>query len=263
MMRVSRYNEFFKVVRDDGDGDDGTDDETSTLQSAGAQCISELADLIVEAGDGTLKRPAVLYWLMNHKRGRSLALHFMKQQRDAGNASAAAVSELKELSTMATQTEKMTALAKSYGVTAVAKYVIEKGPNGLSEHALVDLITAQAKRDNPTLTKEAAFSKMFCEQSPDGEALRKAVAVAKAAQYPFADGNKPDVVGGRAAEQTTGDDSDALAELTRLALALRARRGPGASFAACFAEVYTDPANIGLAERERRENRPSMAQATG
>ncbi len=260
-MRVSRYNEFFKVVRDDdaprfASNNDG--DDTGDITAPAAKHVSDLANLVCEASGGKLQRADVLYWLLHRRAGRSLAMHF-KQQRDARNASAAAASEHKEQTTM-TQAEKFAAIAKQYGVVAICKHVINKGPNGLSEHELVDLITAQAKRDNPTLTKEAGFSKMFCEQSPEGEALRKAVAVCKAAPFVSLE---PTQVGGKDALDIN-NPVKAIDQLTEMAEKLR-RQDPSLSFAQAFSRTYTDPAYRDLAELERRQSRPqtSTVHVTG
>ncbi len=265
-MRVSRYNEFFKVVRGDDDGPrfqrggaddtdatngdtgdtgdtDDTDDETSALQSAGARYISELADLLVEAGvEGrdTLTRTQVLRWLLHHNKGRSLALHLSKQQRDARSASAAATSEQKELSTM-TRLDKWQTVAKRYGIVSICKHIIDEGPK-LSEHELTKVLVDTVERRQGESAAQA-FSRAFCASDEAGVLMRKAIAVTK--DYPQMMSIEPVVTGGADATDAADQGTKAYLELMRLA-AEQVKRSPTLSVSQAFALVAADQANAQL-----------------
>jgi hypothetical protein len=99
---------------------------------------------------------------------------------------------------------------------------------------------------------------MFTAQDEVGLACRKAVDIAKNAQF-FSRTSKaatltPRVTGGRAATAVDNPRS-ALDELQKLVDQQRAAN-PTLTEAGAWDKVYTDPKNATLVARERKENRP-------
>jgi hypothetical protein len=65
----------------------------------------------------------------------------------------------------------------------IAKVLVaENSARGISEHEFTQLVTEFAKRENPELTDAQAFSKVFSAPTEDGEIIRAAFEVIKAAQ---------------------------------------------------------------------------------
>jgi hypothetical protein len=186
-----------------------------------------------------------------------------------------------EMDTEEDQTMKsqlMSAVVKHYGITAFCESVAAGGVS-VSEHELTKLIDEAAQRKGTT------FAKLFTAQDEQGVTLRKAIAAARDAQFlsrtkvagstPHflagdgeGDGESgkarerfssatlaPRVTGGRAATAVDNPKS-ALAQLQELVDAQRAQH-PTLSEAQVFAQVYADPKNAELTQRERNENRPA------
>ena len=83
-------------------------------------------------------------------------------------------------STMNRSEHLRTVVKSAGGVVSLAKRIVRDGTSeGISESELTDLIVQAAKRAQPDLSDAQAFSKMFCDTSPAGETLRRAVSVAK------------------------------------------------------------------------------------
>jgi hypothetical protein len=90
---------------------------------------------------------------------------------------------------------------------------------------------------------------MFCDTSPAGEAMPRAITIAKAGPLP--DDEERD-------DEERDDHCDAMEELNEKAAALR-KALPGLSEAQAFERVYSAPENVQLRKRERRQNRPLRA----
>jgi len=154
---------------------------------------------------------------------------------------------------MPDRSEVLRSIAKQAGgVTALCKRIAKDGSAGdISEHELTGLIVTAAKAAQPDLSDAQAFSRMFTDMSLAGEAMRKAITIAKSGPLPD-DEERDD----EDAERDEGrDDDDAMDELHAKANELR-KRLPHLSPEQCFAKVYEDPANRRLAMRERRRNSP-------
>ena len=154
---------------------------------------------------------------------------------------------------MPDRSEVLRSIAKQAGgVTALCKRIAKDGSAGdISEHELTGLIVTAAKAAQPDLSDAQAFSRMFTDMSLAGEAMRKAITIAKSGPLPD-DEERDD----EDAEREEGrDDDDAMDELHAKANELR-KRLPHLSPEQCFAKVYEDPANRRLAMRERRRNSP-------
>lgn len=156
---------------------------------------------------------------------------------------------------------------KSLDVVKICKQISADGDShSLSEHELVAMI------DNYAKAHDFSFAKMFERNDETGLALRKAVDIAKNAQWisktsttstmskSVADGLPGKatlaaaVSGGRAA-RAVDNPKTALAQLQALVDAQRAAH-PALSESEAWQRVYEHPDNRELAQRERQENRP-------
>jgi hypothetical protein len=135
--------------------------------------------------------------------------------------------------------QELSAIAKRYGVEAIAKKVVTEGAGGISEFEMTKLIQEAGSRAYPDLKPAVAFAKIY-----EGDALlRHAVAACKTFQVTA--GAPTHVAGG----------GTALAELKAKADALR-KRDSSLTEAQAFLRVYEDVSNIDIVKRERAENRP-------
>jgi hypothetical protein len=120
------------------------------------------------------------------------------------------------------RSETLQSIAKQAGgVTALCKRIVKDGSaSGISEAELADLIVTAARKAWPDLDDARAFTKMFTDTSPAGEALRRAVNVAK---------QTAGQLDAPAVRQVGGDDVDvddpakALEELKGLIAEMRGR----------------------------------------
>src|SRR5262249_42715935 len=124
------------------------------------------ADLLVESGSHKSREEALAYLLHDH-RGAALLRRLSKSEEPKMNP-----------------TEKLRAIAKRYGIHAIAKAIADEDHSYLvSEHELTELVTESAKRDHPGLSDAQAFTKLYCEESEAGVVLRKAFAVVRNAAF--------------------------------------------------------------------------------
>ena len=161
---------------------------------------------------------------------------------------------LKMENTMQTHSEMLSAVAKKYGVHALAKSVAQ-GDVSCSEHELTKLIDEQAKREGTT------FVKLYESPGPEGVTLRKAIMAARDAAFlkagtlmPIA----PTQVGGAAARDVDADkEGDAYQQLVAMAEKMRAA-SPEMTLAQAFERTYSSPEYKELAELERRQARSRL-----
>jgi hypothetical protein len=100
---------------------------------------------------------------------------------------------------------------KAGGAYRLAKSIATTGKSNVTEHELTQLVVDAAKAEHPDLSDAQAFAKVFGAATPEGEMLRKAVAVAKAAQLEI----MPDA--SAAGDTDVEDDSGkATAQMERL-----------------------------------------------
>jgi hypothetical protein len=136
--------------------------------------------------------------------------------------------------------EKMVA---DRGIVAVAKAMTDENRSyGLTETDFVALATEDAVRKFPGEAADRAFTRMFTDGGADGLTLRRAHALVRAEQ-----------LYGPTVKSADRGSNSAYGELLTKAEELRKVR-PELSEAQCFAKVFSDPANIELAKRERRES---------
>jgi hypothetical protein len=108
------------------------------------------------------------------------------------------------------------------GVVSLAKRIVRDGTSeGITEHELTQLVVDAAKRAHPDLDDSRAFTKMFTDTSPAGEALRRAVNVAKQTAGQL-DAPAAYQVGGDDARDVN-DPQAALDELKELIAEMRGR----------------------------------------
>jgi hypothetical protein len=148
-----------------------------------------------------------------------------------------------------TRTDQLLALAKRNGVSSIARVILEDPDHyakAVTEQEFVDMLMTEAiayqKADE---SLDQAFSKIFQAPTSEGLLLRRAHAVIKQA-------NSSPVV---TESPVSKGASSAYSQLMEKAEKLRAF-DPTLSADQAFAKVYTDKANLALAEQERRENRP-------
>lgn len=131
----------------------------------------------------------------------------------------------------------LSAIVKSYGITALAKHIASEGKSfGISETELTQLATEDAQRRFPTDRADVAFAKLY--SSDEGISLRQAIEIAKAAPMQNADAE---------AEKEAAEACCELAEIGKA-------RWPSLTRAAQFARAFET--NPELAKRAHR--RPSV-----
>ena len=169
-----------------GDGVDGTDDDNntcSTPQSGFARHLHEMADLIVEASGGQVTRPMALHWLLNDKRGRTIATSLHKQHDE----------QRKEQPTM-TIMERITKAGLD-PISVCKTIATERRAYSITEHELTELIQKYASANRlPGESAASAFARVFSADNDEGLAFRKAIQIAKGASL------EPLMVGGAAAQ---------------------------------------------------------------
>jgi hypothetical protein len=212
-----------------GDRDDGDSSENS-------RHISHLADLLCEVNP-TLTRQRALHHLLHDKNGAALVARMRT-----------AKAHKRKDKPMTWETlEKFVKSDDGY-MLEFCKSITDIGNKmQLSEEQFTKLATAAAQRDYPNDRPDQAFSKFF----QSNEVVRRAHAVVKgmALIIPVSVGN-----------QDVDDPEDALEQLQELA-AEQHRRQPEMSLDKCFAKIYSDPANVSLAQKERRQSRARLGIA--
>jgi hypothetical protein len=151
---------------------------------------------------------------------------------------------------------------KSLDAVSICKTMSNEGSAfGLAEHDLVALIDSYAKKHG------TSFAKLFEAQDDTGLALRKAVTIARDAQFLSRTSKAAGMPGratltprssgfpGKPAQQNVNNPKSALAALQELVDAQRAAN-PALSESEAWLRVYEHPDNRELALRERAENRP-------
>ena len=194
--------------------------------------VDELADLLVEGGspDGEVTREQALRWLLHSTRGQALVARMAAHRKRATSKGKAF--------TMNRSEQLRTVVRKAGGIRPLCKSIATSGRSSVTAHELVSLLVTELKRAEPNLSDAQAFSKAFGAAGPNGEMLRKAIAVAKAAQVDGDDGD-------------ADDTAAALEELHRLA-EQHHRDNPELTPDQSFARVFADPRNAALAHRAHR-----------
>ena len=180
------------------------DDDTANGGNGDRHAVDVLADLLVEAGspDGPVDRQTVLQWLLHSRRGQALVTRMARHRKRASNRKDSGM----------TRTETLCRIVKQAGgLGQLCQKIVKRGTADVTEAELTGMITAAAKHEYPQLDDAQAFTRLYA--SPNGEVLRRALAVAKAMP-------SPPVVGGDDATDVD-DPAKALAQLKEMVAELR------------------------------------------
>jgi len=139
---------------------------------AATRHLSDLADLLTEAGGGEFDRAAALRFLLHTQAGRTLAARTSRHKR---------ARQQKEQTTMKSRDQELTDMVKRHGIISVCKRIVEHEPF-VSEHELTKMIGDAVER-RPGESSAQAFSRAFSERSPDGVLMRKAIMATRDAQF--------------------------------------------------------------------------------
>jgi hypothetical protein len=220
------------IDEDDDDRDDDDDAVGKTDHHA-----SVVADLLVESGRFPT-RPEALHHLLHKPGGQALLARMRK-----------AAEQTKE-SDM-DRIETIRAIAKTGGILAIAKAMTDENRSyGLTETEFVEIATEDAVKKYPGETPARAFTRMFTDGGADGLAIRRAHAVVKASHAEKMFG--PTFPAAAKADRGEGK---AYGELMSKAEEYRSAH-PELSISQAFEKIYTAPANVALAKRERVESAP-------
>lgn len=224
------------------DPDRATDGDVADLVNTGGAPSSACATLhgLAEAicvADPTIGKADALRWLLNTAHGRALfRLHKAHEHEEP---------------TM-TREEMVADIAKR-GAVPVAKAIVDGGIPGFSEHEFTGMVHKQAQAERRAgETADQAFARYFSADTDEGRTIRKAHQMTK--RFPDTMPTAAVQVGGETAFNVN-DPKDALAQLYKLAAALRAA-SPELTIAQAFSRVYTATENAELVARERMQNRP-------
>ena len=198
---------------------DGADDREIDNAPARDHHVSRLADLLCEASDGEVDRPAALRWLMHHRAGRALVAELHKSEKGFP------MNRADELESM---------VRKAGSFTGLCKAVASGRQRNISERELSLCAKGYASKRHPHLSPDVAFSRECAV--PNGTEASRAFWSAI------------ETVKNAAPEREVGG---ALDELRTKAEALR-KRQPELSEAQAFTKIYE--ANPELSRRERAEN---------
>jgi hypothetical protein len=145
-----------------GNGDNGNEPR---------HVVDELAYLLVEGGspNGEITREQALQWLLHSERGQALVARMAQHRKRKGNS-------------MNRSEQLRVVVKRAGGIMSLCKSIATSGRSNVTEHELTQLIVDAAKREHPDLSDAQAFARAFGAAGPNGETLRKAVAIAKAVQ---------------------------------------------------------------------------------
>jgi hypothetical protein len=189
--------------RSEADMDD--DDDTAIGGNGDRHAVDVLADLLVEAGsdEGEISRQDAVRWLMHTRHGQALVVRMARHRKRASNR--------KDF--QMTRSEELCSIVKRHdGLDGLCKHIVKKGTSPVSEGELTGMVTAIAKQQFPNLDDARAFTRLFA--GPNGEVLRRAMMIAKAAPIP-----EPRQVGGD--DVDPDDPAKALAQLRQMVDELR------------------------------------------
>jgi hypothetical protein len=210
----------------------------------------DLISRVVAAHGNKISRAEALEWIRGTMVGREVHRNYItsKQAGDNMTTKAEVIAEFKKKRIAKLATMPIIEVAK------MALAVPDQNILQIDEAEFVDLVTAAAKREYPSLRADAAFTKMFGE-GDRGTLIRKAHKVVKEAAS-----LAPMVSGGvdqqRAAINDT-ESSEAYKQLTELAEKQRAT-APYLSSAQAFARAFEQ--NPELAKRAHQRPDPTSYQ---
>jgi hypothetical protein len=210
--------------------DDGNGNGNGNDNGDARHLVDTLADLLVESGspdgDGEITREQALQYLLHSERGQALVSRMSQHRKRIGK------------DTMNRSEQLRAVVRKAGGVWPLCKSIATSGRSSVTEHELTQLVVDAAKREHPDLSDARAFAKLFGAATPEGEMLRKAITVAKAAQVAGDDGDAEDAAAAWQALHRFAEQHQ--------------RSNPELTPDQSFARVFADPRNAELAQRAHR-----------
>jgi hypothetical protein len=154
------------------DGDNSGNGDNGDNGNEPRHLVDQLADLMVEAGsaDGEVSREDALRYLLHSERGQALVARMSQHRKRIGK------------NTMNRSGQLRAVVRKAGGIMSLCKSIAATGKCAVTEDELTQLVVDAVKREHPDLSDAQAFAKVFGAAGPNGEMLRKAIAVAKVAQ---------------------------------------------------------------------------------
>jgi hypothetical protein len=196
--------------------------------------VDRLADLVLQASDGSLTKPEVLNWLLRTPRGNQL----VSRMRGTAKREVTPMNREQELASIAKQ---------DGGIQAICEHVIKRaGSSNITQDELVKLFSDTVPRRSGESAAQA-FSRAYSANDDEGLLMRKAVQAAKG--FSTAGPVREAVAGGTAYDALMAKASEYRKAHPEMTLTREQS----------FAKVFSDPANRALAARERSENRPTAA----
>ena len=191
--------------------------------------VDRLADLVLQASDGSLTKPEVLNWLLRTPRGNQL----VSRMRGTAKREVTPMNREQELASIAKQ---------DGGIQAICEHVIKRaGSSNITQDELVKLFSETVPRRSGESAAQA-FSRAYSANDNEGLLMRKAVQAVKG--FSTALPPREAVAGGSAYDQLNAKASEyrkAHPELTQ---------------EQAFAKAFSAPENRALAAAERAANRP-------
>jgi hypothetical protein len=225
----------------DLDDDFGGDAGDAPPLHPNCECSVDLfvADEDQTDADDEVTREQALQRLLHSERGQALV------------ASVAQHRKRNRKGFQMTRSETLRVMVKRHnGIAGLCQHIIKTGASDVSEAELTGMITAAAKAEHPDMDDTRAFAKLYT--SPNGETLRRAIAIAKAAQLQI----MPVQVGGDDVDVNNAEK--AYTQLQHLADEQR-RRSPELTRDQAFARVFSDPNNAALAVRAHKCPAPTTS----
>jgi hypothetical protein len=244
-LKAATRKRFARIFKDNAaDDEDETDDDELGEDGNADHLVSQIADLLVEAGssDGAVSREQALRWLLHTRDGQGLVARMAQHRKQID----AAFKRANRKGFTMTRDETLRSVVKRHGnVVNLAKFICSQGTTDLSEHELTALAVAEAKRLYPDIKDDArAFAKMFTDTGPTGATLRQAVGIAKAVQLEIMP-----VTAEAGSSDVEDDTQEAMEQLRELAERQR-RNSPDLTSEQAFARAFKE--NPALARRAHR-----------
>jgi hypothetical protein len=193
--------------------------------------VDRLADLVLQASDGSLTKPEVLNWLLRTPRGNQL----VSRMRGTAKREVTPMNREQELASIAKQ---------DGGIQAICEHVIKRaGSSNITQDELVKLFSETVPRRSSESAAQA-FSRAYSANDDEGLLMRKAVQALK--NFPRAE-RGPAVAGAA--------PGAAYAALVAKSEELR-KFDPTLTKEQAFAKAFSAPENRALAAAERAANRP-------
>jgi hypothetical protein len=254
---------------------DDTDVGDTSVDTGEIHFAEQVADLLVRSGRIASASEA-LDFLLGTPHGQALLTRLRSMKRTRKQTT-------KDFQMPTRQEVLKGQLKAAGGLDGLCRQIVKHGCTDIAEAELTGMITYEAKRAEPELSDERAFSKLFTDASPRGTLLRQAIQIAKFSHLLImpvnVDSGDTDVEDDSDAataqrrqlndeqqrrisdtdladaDEDEDDSGPAYDELAAKAATYR-KAHPELTEQQAFSKIYQDPSNRKLALRERRQNRP-------